>query len=174
MMLNLTNLTEISSNYCFPGPFSIHGISTGIFFATIFCLLTFFTNLYVLLTIILNKKLHVMINLFFISTSITGIIVAVLNIPVETVYAVRGYRWHHGISSCILWYTLDACTCAVNMYSLAIVSFIRYRTIKRPTQRLQRGMLAAALVLIWTLPFTVWSIVNTSLMTVRKYVLINF
>ena len=89
-MLNLTNLTHLSSNHCYPDTFNIHRINLGVFFVTILCLLTLFTNLYVLLTILMNKKLHVIINFFFVSSSITGIIVAVLNIPFETVYVVHG------------------------------------------------------------------------------------
>ena len=148
------NNSSITNEFPYKSPLLITVFS-------IIVILTFIFNLYILCTIIFNKKLHNTTNFYFVSTSLTGLIVASLNMTFETIYITDNFKWKHELTLCIIWYTLDLCTCFINLASFTIISYIRYSFIKSPNKEwASKFMQKSILVLIWILPLLVISLVN--------------
>jgi hypothetical protein len=129
-------------------------------------LLILMINTYVILTIFFNKKLRNMTNFFFLITSFTGIIVSIINIPFESIYVIEEYRWNYGLTTCIIWYSIDLSTTTTNLITFNIISYIRLKSITTPNKSwAPKFIRIIVFVASCILPSAVWSTLNGLLMS---------
>jgi hypothetical protein len=122
---------------------------------------TLLANLLVALSIILNKNLHNTTSFYIMSSTITGMIISMVNMPFETIYVMEKYSWSKGLFTCTLWYVFDLSNCSINLSSFTIVSYIRLKSIKTPNKPwASRSTKRCILILIWLVPILIWSNVN--------------
>jgi hypothetical protein len=137
-------------------------------FQAIFILIiiaTFTLNLYIVVIIATNKKLHVAVNIFTVSLCAVGIVIACINMPFQLVYLLDGYEWYLGLNTCIMWYIFDLSACTVSMLNFIVITFIRYMAIIKPQDDwAPKKVQVLFLCLIWIVPFVLWSISLSVLM----------
>lgn len=135
-------------------------------FMSIVVILTLFSNVYIILSMILNKNLRHFTSFYLGSTSVTGVIVSFINMPFQTIYTNNDYNWFYGLPSCIIWYISDLTSCAVNLLSFMTVSYIRLKYLREPTKQwAPKSIRIILLISIWLVPFIIWAITNSVLMS---------
>ena len=120
---------------------------------------TFTLNLYIVVIIATNKKLHVAVNIFTVSLCAVGIVIACINMPFQLVYLFEDYKWYHGLGTCIMWFIFDLSACTISLSNFIVITFIRYMAIIKPKDDwAPKKVQVLVLCLIWLVPFVLWSI----------------
>ena len=126
--------------------------------------LTFFANLLVILTISLNKNLHNIHNIYFISSSLCGILLCI-DFSLEIIQVLLDFNWPFNVGICVFWEILDMSLCSVVLQTFTLISFNRYMSIKSPFKSwASQGVQKILILLIWIFPVSLCDLVNITLM----------
>lgn len=112
---------------------------------------TALSNAFVIATVSQTRKLHTPANYLIASLAVTDLLVALLVMPLSSVYTVSG-RWTLGQVVCDLWLSSDIACCTASILHLCVIALDRYWAItdaveysaKRTAKR-AAGMIA----LVW-------------------------
>lgn len=147
---------------------SIFGMSLSMpvweasFTAVILSLLIIVTvmgNILVILSVFTYKPLRIVQNFFIVSLAVADLTVAILVLPLNVAYYVRG-RWDFGIHVCKMWLTSDVLCCTASILHLCIIALDRYWAITDPINYAQKRTVERVLVLIagvWILSLVISS-----------------
>jgi hypothetical protein len=121
-------------------------------------LATFSLNLYIIVIIVINKKLHLPVNLFICSLCFAGIILSCVNMIFQEMLVGNHYNWYLGLKVCILWYIFDYSIGTIILLNLIVVTFMRYMSIVKPHGSWTKKIQILILCFVWMVPFTSWAI----------------
>lgn len=141
----------------------LHNILLGVFLGLL-CLVTVIMNLLVLYAVKTEKSLHTVGNLYIVSLSVADLIVGATVMPLNLVYLLED-EWKLGRAICQFWLIMDYVASTASIFSLFILCWDRYRSVRQPlkymkyrTQGKASAMISAAwmLSLMWIIPILGW------------------
>lgn len=121
--------------------------------------LTAWGNIMVVLAFKLDKALQTVSNYFLLSLAVADFTIAVVSMPLYTVYLLAGY-WPFGSILCDVWLSLDYTMSNASVANLLIISFDRYLSVTRPlTYRAKRTPKRAAIMIgfAWFISAVMWT-----------------
>lgn len=127
---------ESTTTFWFPGEFSPYSVTEAVIIALILLLIivgTIVGNILVCIAVCLVKKLRRPCNYLLVSLAISDICVAVLVMPMATLYEILG-KWSFGPVMCDLWVSFDVLSCTASILNLCMISVDRYYAITKPLQ----------------------------------------
>ena len=143
--------TNLTSNLCdFPPSAKNLAISlllTGI------CIVTFFGNLAVCVTVYANSALHSTTNFLIVSLASADLLVSLLSMPFRIYYMLHNEVWCLNFNVCALWIWVDLAVCSASIGSLAAVSIERFIAVKHPlryTAILTRRTGLTMILIVWS------------------------
>uniref|UniRef100_A0A7M4F7B4 5-hydroxytryptamine receptor 1B n=1 Tax=Crocodylus porosus TaxID=8502 RepID=A0A7M4F7B4_CROPO len=120
-------------------------------------LATMLSNAFVIATVSRTRKLHTPANYLIASLAVTDLLVAILVMPVSTVYTVTG-KWTLGQVVCDVWLSSDITCCTASILHLCVIALDRYWAItdavgysSKRTPRRAAGMIA----LVWVFSISI-------------------
>ncbi|KAL0276706.1 UNVERIFIED_CONTAM: hypothetical protein PYX00_004219 [Menopon gallinae] len=122
--------------FWFPGKSSPYTVTEAIVIALVLlCIIvgTIVGNILVCVAVCLVKKLRRPCNYLLVSLAISDICVAVLVMPMATLYEILG-KWTFGPVVCDLWVSFDVLSCTASILNLCMISVDRYYAITKPLQ----------------------------------------
>lgn len=126
--------------------------------------LTFCANVLVILTISLNKNLHNIHNIYFISSSLCGLLLCI-DFSLEFVQVLLDFSWPFNVGICVFWEILDLSICSVVLLTFTLISFNRFMSIKSPFKAwASQDVQKILILLIWIFPISLWALINVTLM----------
>lgn len=171
-MNNDTTILESNKNGCGVGPQvtydSMFGFSLAmpeweaIFTAVLLSFITLITivgNILVILSVFTYKPLRIVQNFFIVSLAVADLTVAILVLPLNVAYYVRG-SWDFGIHVCKMWLTSDVLCCTASILHLCVIAMDRFWAITDPINYAQKRNVERVLFLIagvWILSFIISS-----------------
>lgn len=141
----------------------LHNIFLGVFLGLL-CLVTVIMNLLVLYAVKTEKSLHTVGNLYIVSLSVADLIVGATVMPLNLAYLLED-EWKLGRAVCQFWLIMDYVASTASIFSLFILCWDRYRSVRQPlkymkyrTQRKASVMISAAwmLSIMWIIPILGW------------------
>jgi hypothetical protein len=142
------NSTEIKQTYLIQ--------LTPLFIA--FLITTFALNVYIIVIISINKKLHIAVNLFTGSLCVCALLSSCLSMPLQFLYLKNNYQWYYSLDLCILWYIIDFSLCTISLLNLIVITFIRYMYIVKPHNYwMTKKLLIFIFCLVWFVPLIAWT-----------------
>ncbi|EEB12763.1 class A rhodopsin-like G-protein coupled receptor GPR5ht3, putative [Pediculus humanus corporis] len=130
------NTQDGFATFWFPGEFSPYSVTEAIIIAIILLLIivgTVVGNILVCIAVCLVKKLRRPCNYLLVSLAVSDICVAVLVMPMATLYEILG-KWSFGPVMCDLWVSFDVLSCTASILNLCMISVDRYYAITKPLQ----------------------------------------
>ncbi|XP_028674913.1 5-hydroxytryptamine receptor 1D [Erpetoichthys calabaricus] len=91
----------------------------------ILTLATILSNIFVIITIILTRKLHTPANFLIGSLAVTDLLVSILVMPISIVYTVSK-SWAFGQIMCDIWLSSDITCCTASILHLCVIALDRY------------------------------------------------
>jgi octopamine/tyramine receptor len=122
-------------------------------------IVTVMGNILVILSVFTYKPLRIVQNFFIVSLAVADLTVAILVLPLNVAYYVRG-RWDFGIHVCKMWLTSDVLCCTASILHLCIIALDRYWAITDPINYAQKRTVERVLILIagvWILSLVISS-----------------
>jgi len=119
--------------------------------------LTIVGNVLVILSVFSYTPLRIVQNFFIVSLAVADLTVALLVLPLNVAYAIRG-RWDFGIYMCKIWLTCDVLCCTASILNLCAIALDRYWAITDPINYAQKRTLKRVLLMIaivWGLSFII-------------------
>ncbi|XP_034279512.1 5-hydroxytryptamine receptor 1D [Pantherophis guttatus] len=116
-------------------------------------LATILFNTFVIITIILTRKLHTPANYLIGSLAATDLLVSILVMPISIVYTVT-HLWTFGQVMCDIWLSSDITCCTASILHLCIIALDRYWAITDAleyTKRRTAGRAAIMIAIVWVL-----------------------
>lgn len=116
-------------------------------------------NILVILSVFTYKPLRIVQNFFIVSLAVADMTVAILVLPLNVAYSVRG-RWDFGIHICKMWLTSDVLCCTASILNLCAIALDRYWAITDPINYAQKRTVERVLILIigvWVLSLVISS-----------------
>lgn len=110
-------------------------------------------NILVCTAVAIVRRLRTPSNLLIVSLAVSDLLVAVMVMPLATMYEVMG-RWALGKAVCDMWTSLDVLLCTASILNLCAISVDRYFVITRPFQYAMKRTpvrMAAMIVAVWVL-----------------------
>ena len=152
----------------------INPIVAELYFAlgVLICTVGSLGNLSVLVAFFTHRRLRTKLNFFLVSLAFSDLLLTGISIPLELEYAIRGFKFIHGIPICELMYTVHFVGLSSSSLNLLAVSVYRYLTIAFPfSMKLVRPVrILMAIAGIWLysvltalLPLMGWRSFPTSL-----------
>lgn len=141
----------------------LYNILLGVFLGLL-CLVTVIMNLLVLYAVKTEKSLHTVGNLYIVSLSVADLIVGATVMPLNLAYLLED-EWKLGRAICQFWLIMDYVASTASIFSLFILCWDRYRSVRQPlkymkyrTQGKASAMISAAwmLSLLWIIPILGW------------------
>ncbi|KAJ8983210.1 hypothetical protein NQ317_016431, partial [Molorchus minor] len=114
---------------------------------TFFIIVTIIGNILVILSVFTYKPLRIVQNFFIVSLAVADLTVAILVLPLNVVYAVRG-KWIFGIHLCKMWLTSDVMCCTASILNLCGIALDRFWAITDPINYAQKRTVKRVLTLI--------------------------
>lgn len=114
---------------------------------------TMLFNVFVIITIILTRKLHTPANYLIGSLAATDLLVSILVMPISIVYTVTRL-WTFGQIMCDIWLSSDITCCTASILHLCIIALDRYWAITDAleyTKRRTAGRAAIMIAVVWIL-----------------------
>ena len=134
-----------------------------IYFMPFYILITvgaFLLNLYIIVIILMNKKMHISVNFFIASACVSSLLMSIFSLPFEIVLLFENFYWNLGFTLCKIWYILDFTTCTSSFLFLISITFIRYKSIVSPHDEwASKKIQIVIFCLIWVVPITIWSVI---------------
>ena len=122
-------------------------------------IVTIVGNILVILSVFTYKPLRIVQNFFIVSLAVADMTVAILVLPLNVAYSVRG-RWDFGIHMCKMWLTSDVLCCTASILNLCAIALDRYWAITDPINYAQKRTVERVLILIigvWVLSLVISS-----------------
>lgn len=141
----------------------LYNIVLGVFLGLL-CLVTVIMNILVLYAVKTEKSLHTVGNLYIVSLSVADLIVGTTVMPLNLAYLLED-EWKLGRAICQFWLIMDYVASTASIFSLFILCWDRYRSIRQPlkymkyrTQGKASALISAAwmLSLMWIIPILGW------------------
>lgn len=141
----------------------LYNILLGVFLGLL-CLITVIMNILVLYAVKTEKSLHTVGNLYIVSLSVADLIVGATVMPLNLAYLLED-EWKLGRAICQFWLIMDYVASTASIFSLFILCWDRYRSVRQPlkymkyrTQGKASAMISAAwmLSLLWIIPILGW------------------
>lgn len=126
---------------------------------TLIIVTTIVGNILVILSVFTYKPLRIVQNFFIISLAVADLTVAILVLPLNVAYSIRG-RWDFGIHVCKMWLTSDVLCCTASILNLCAIALDRYWAITDPINYAQKRTVERVLILIigvWVLSLVISS-----------------
>ncbi|XP_063167989.1 5-hydroxytryptamine receptor 1D [Candoia aspera] len=120
---------------------------------TVITLSTMLFNIFVIITIILTRKLHTPANYLIGSLAVTDLLVSILVMPISIVYTVTRL-WTFGQIMCDIWLSSDITCCTASILHLCIIALDRYWAITDAleyTKHRTAGRAAVMIAVVWIL-----------------------
>nr|XP_060639932.1 5-hydroxytryptamine receptor 1D [Anolis sagrei ordinatus] len=127
-------------------------ISLAIVLAAI-TLATMLFNVFVIITIILTRKLHTPANYLIGSLAATDLLVSILVMPISIAYTVS-HIWTFGQIMCDIWLSSDITCCTASILHLCVIALDRYWAITDAleyTKRRTAGRAALMIAIVWVI-----------------------
>lgn len=121
-------------------------------FAVLIIIATVFGNSLVILSILVDRRLHRVGNIFIVSLALSDILVGLCVTPFALVYQLQGV-WNFGSVFCDFWISMDIICCTASIVNLCVISYDRYNAISQPLHYAQFRTVRRALCLVilaWT------------------------
>lgn len=121
-------------------------------FAVLIIIGTVFGNSLVILSILMDRRLHRVGNIFIVSLALSDILVGLCVTPFALVYQLQGV-WNFGSIFCDFWISMDIICCTASIVNLCVISYDRYNAISQPLHYAQFRTVRRALCLVilaWT------------------------
>lgn len=130
--------------------------------------LTVVSNLFVLLTVICNKKFQNYINIQYASMAVADTFVGVIPMTSLLISTMYGF-WPLNDSLCILWCIFDFVCCNVSSLNIVSISFYQLKCIVKPFKTVSKSyrLEIVTVLLIWLIPFTFWT--TSIVLIIYKY-----
>ncbi|XP_060084520.1 5-hydroxytryptamine receptor 1D-like [Ylistrum balloti] len=108
---------------------------------------TILGNSFVILAIIVDKKLRRVGNIFIVNLAVSDILVGAIVSPLSLVYQITG-EWPFGRQLCDFWISVDIICCTASILNLCVISYDRYNAISQPLKYAKHRTTRRALTLI--------------------------
>ncbi|XP_048358212.1 5-hydroxytryptamine receptor 1D [Sphaerodactylus townsendi] len=134
------------------GPLLGLKVSLAVVLAVI-TLATMLSNTFVIITIILTRKLHTPANYLIGSLAATDLLVSILVMPISITYTV-GRIWTFGQIMCDIWLSSDITCCTASILHLCVIALDRYWAITDAleyTKRRTAGRAAVMIAIVWVI-----------------------
>lgn len=127
-------------------------VSLAVILAVI-TLATMLFNTFVIITIILTRKLHTPANYLIGSLAATDLLVSILVMPISIAYTVS-HIWTFGQIMCDVWLSSDITCCTASILHLCVIALDRYWAITdalQYTKRRTAGRVALMIAVVWVI-----------------------
>ncbi|KAF7242333.1 5-hydroxytryptamine receptor 1D [Varanus komodoensis] len=127
-------------------------VSLAVILAVI-TLATMLFNTFVIITIILTRKLHTPANYLIGSLAATDLLVSILVMPISIAYTVS-HIWTFGQIMCDIWLSSDITCCTASILHLCVIALDRYWAITDAleyTKRRTAGRAALMITIVWVI-----------------------
>ncbi|XP_029475446.1 5-hydroxytryptamine receptor 1D [Rhinatrema bivittatum] len=114
-------------------------------------LATIFSNVFVIITVFLTKKLHTPANYLIGSLAVTDLLVSLLVMPISIAYTVS-HTWTFGQIMCDIWLSSDITCCTASILHLCVIALDRYWAITDALEYSKRrtaGRAAVMIAVVW-------------------------
>uniref|UniRef100_T1IQI9 G-protein coupled receptors family 1 profile domain-containing protein n=1 Tax=Strigamia maritima TaxID=126957 RepID=T1IQI9_STRMM len=118
----------------------------------LFCVITIFGNVLVMLAVTRERYLHTVTNYFIVSLAMADCLVGALVMPFSAVHEVMHKVWVFGQDWCDLWHSLDVLASTASILNLCVISLDRYWAITDPIaypSRMTTKCATGLIVLVW-------------------------
>lgn len=116
-------------------------------FAVLIIVGTVFGNSLVILSILIDRRLHRVGNIFIVSLAVSDVLVGIFVTPFALVYQLQGV-WDFGPVFCDFWVSMDIICCTASIVNLCVISYDRYNAISQPLHYAQFRTVRRAIVLV--------------------------
>jgi hypothetical protein len=116
-------------------------------FAVLIIIATVFGNSLVILSIVTDKRLHRVGNIFIVSLALSDILVGLCVTPFALTYQLQG-AWNFGAVFCDFWISMDIICCTASIVNLCVISYDRYNAISQPLHYAQFRTIRRAVFLV--------------------------
>ncbi|XP_015274114.1 PREDICTED: 5-hydroxytryptamine receptor 1D [Gekko japonicus] len=127
-------------------------VSLAVILAVI-TLATMLSNTFVIITIILTRKLHTPANYLIGSLAATDLLVSILVMPISIAYTISRI-WTFGQIMCDIWLSSDITCCTASILHLCVIALDRYWAITDAleyTKRRTAGRAALMIAIVWVI-----------------------
>ncbi|XP_043946543.1 5-hydroxytryptamine receptor 1D [Protopterus annectens] len=118
---------------------------------SIVTLATILSNIFVIITIVVTRKLHNPANYLIGSLAVTDLLVSIVGMPLSIAYTVSK-TWSFGQIMCDLWLSSDITCCTASILHLCVIALDRYWAITDAleyTKRRTAGRAAIMITAVW-------------------------
>nr|XP_003230616.1 PREDICTED: 5-hydroxytryptamine receptor 1D [Anolis carolinensis]XP_016854802.1 PREDICTED: 5-hydroxytryptamine receptor 1D [Anolis carolinensis] len=139
-----------------PGDWDEDALGLKISLAVVLAAITLATmlfNVFVIITIILTRKLHTPANYLIGSLAATDLLVSILVMPISIVYTVS-HIWTFGQIMCDIWLSSDITCCTASILHLCVIALDRYWAITDALEYSKRrtaGRAALMIAIVWVI-----------------------
>uniref|UniRef100_A0A670JHA5 5-hydroxytryptamine receptor 1D n=1 Tax=Podarcis muralis TaxID=64176 RepID=A0A670JHA5_PODMU len=116
-------------------------------------LATMLFNMFVIITIILTRKLHTPANYLIGSLAATDLLVSILVMPISIAYTIS-HKWNFGQIMCDIWLSSDITCCTASILHLCVIALDRYWAITDAleyTKRRTASRAALMITVVWVI-----------------------
>ncbi|XP_063813269.1 5-hydroxytryptamine receptor 1D [Pseudophryne corroboree] len=116
-------------------------------------LATLLSNIFVIITIYMTRKLHTPANYLIGSLAFTDLLVSILVMPISIVYTVN-HSWTFGQIICDIWLSSDITCCTASILHLCVIALDRYWAITDALEYSKHrtaGRAAAMISVVWVI-----------------------
>lgn len=106
-------------------------ISMKVCFMLIVIVMTILGNILVVASLILEKRLWKVGNIFIVNLAVSDLFVGIIVAPVAVSYELNG-DWNYGPVACDFWISMDIICCTASIVNLCVISYDRYNAITQP------------------------------------------
>ncbi|XP_030051484.1 5-hydroxytryptamine receptor 1B [Microcaecilia unicolor] len=120
-------------------------------------LATVLSNAFVIATVYQTRKLHTPANYLIASLAFTDLLVAILVMPISTMYTVTG-KWTLGQVVCDVWLSSDITCCSASILHLCVIALDRYWAITDAVEYAKKRTpkrAAVMIVLVWVFSISI-------------------
>lgn len=130
---------------------------------------TVFSNIFIILSVVFNRKMHNYVNYQFVSSAFADLLVGTVIMPSLLLSILYGY-WPLSVEFCIIWCVSDSFVCNVSSLSLLLISIHRLKCIISPTVALRdekfSKTISLPILVTWFIPLVYWIISIFSFMSI--------
>src|SRR6218665_1386239 len=138
----------------YPNQFTWTHIVLSSVAVTVVMLIIITGNSFVIVAIVVDRRLKTLQNWFIVSLAVSDLLVGVFIMPLSLANELMGY-WYFGRIMCDLWLATDVLLCTASILNLCLISLDRYWSVVRAaegySQRRTRRRVLAMIATVWVL-----------------------